>query len=259
MKLTRGLAVCALMAAGGTVQAADLSATITGVTDYDFRGITQSSQNPAIQGSVDLGTDIGFYVGIWGSNVDWGAGDPNVEVDYYAGWGGGEDITWDLGATYYSYLGASSSNYWEAHAGVGWKWIDAKYWYAWDYAGLSGKNERYIESNVNYPLPANFGVTGHIGYSNGSGIKASTGQGSYMDWSVGVTYTWSHFDMSLKWVDGSDARYLDPPYLYKDNCDCFKKTDAFSSEARAIFQISTSFPWKKEESAEGSSTKEEEQ
>ncbi|MFO1393053.1 MAG: TorF family putative porin [Steroidobacteraceae bacterium] len=246
MKLTRGLAMVALLATGATAQAVDLSATITGVTDYDFRGITQSAQNPALQGSVDVATDAGFYAGVWGSNVDFGSGDPNVEVDWYAGWGGGEDLTWDLGITYYTYINSGSSNYPEAHLGFGYKWVDVKAWYSWDYAGIDGASEHYYETNVNYPLPANFGLAGHIGYSNGNGIKDTTGQGSYMDWSVGVTYTWSHFDMSLKWVDGSDARYLDPPYEYKGNCDCFKQTDVFSSEARAIFQISTTFPWKKE-------------
>lgn len=237
MKLTRGLIAIALMGAAASTQAADLSGTITGVTDYDFRGITQSAQDPAIQGSIDLSTDPGFYAGIWASNVDFGSGDPNIETDYYVGWGGGEDVTWDIGLTYYTYWSASDFNYFEAHAGVGWKWIDVKYWYAWDYAGYDGKNERYIEGNVTYPLPANFGLTGHIGYSNGSGIHEAYGQSSYMDWSAGVTYSWSHIDMSLKWVDGSDLQTMDPPPW---------KGDYSSSEARAIFQISTTFPWSDE-------------
>ena len=106
-----------------------------------------------------------------------------------------------------------------------------------------GKNERSFEGNATYELPANFGLVGHIGYSNGSGIKEVYGQSSYYDWSVGVTYTWSHFDMSLKWVDGEDLKTFQ-----NGTCDPVtgKCSDVGSTEARAIFQISTTFPWKKE-------------
>lgn len=236
MKLIHGISAVVLVTAGAAAQAADFSATVTGVTDYDFRGVTQTAQGPALQGSLDFATDIGFYAGIWGSNVDWGPGDPNLEIDYIAGWGGGEDITWDLGMVYYTYLGASESNYSEFYGGVGWRWFEVKAWYSGDYAGDNSKNGRYFEGNVAYELPANFGLVGHIGYSNGSGIGASFGQTSYYDWSVGVTYTWKRLDMSLKWVDGEDLRTV------RDTPD-----DIFSSEARAIFQISTTFPWKDDE------------
>jgi uncharacterized protein (TIGR02001 family) len=235
MKLTHGLMAIALLAAAAAANAGEFSATVTATTDYDFRGITQTAQGPALQGSVDFAADAGFYAGIWASNVDFGHGDPNLEVDYYAGWGGGEDITWDAGITYYTYVNSGSSNYPEAHLGFGWKYFDAKAWYSWDYAGYDGKNERYFEGNVTYPLPANFGLTGHVGYSNGSGIAYSDGQSSYMDWSAGVTYSWNHIDMALKWVDGSDMKTLNNTH-----------DDIFSSDARAIFQVSTTFPWKDE-------------
>ena len=225
----------ALLAMVSSVAVAGFSGTATLTSDYDYRGISQTDTHPALQGSVDFAADTGFYAGIWASNVDFGAGDPNAEVDFYTGWGGGEDITWDLGITYYTYINEGSINYPEAHLGVGWKYFDAKAWYAWDYSGLEG--------NVTYPLPANFGLTGHAGYTNGNGFHEAYGQASYMDWSVGVTYTWSHFDMALKWVDGSDLKTVD-----NGTCDDYGNhcTDVFSSEARAIFQISTTFPWKKE-------------
>jgi uncharacterized protein (TIGR02001 family) len=235
MKFIRGLAALALVASAVTAHA-EITGTITGTTDYDFRGVTQTSNNPAIQGSLDFAADNGFYAGIWASNVDWGHGDPNVEVDWYAGWGGGEDITWDVGILYYTYINAGSANYPEMYAGVGWKWFEAKAWYSWDYAGIDGTAEQYYEGNFTYELPANFGLTAHAGYSAGSGIKAAFGQGSYMDWSAGLTYSFKHFDMALKWVDGSDLKTLDNTL----------PDDIFNSEARAIFSISTTFPWKDE-------------
>jgi uncharacterized protein (TIGR02001 family) len=239
--MTRGFAALALVAAASVAHAGEFSATVTAVSDYDFRGVTQSAQDPALQASVDFAADTGFYAGIWGSNVDFGNGDPNIEVDYYAGWGGGEDVTWDLGILYYTYVGSGGGNYPEAYLGVGWKYFEAKAWYGWNYAGTDG-NERYFEGNVTYPLPANFGLTGHIGYTNGNGVSdlyvdpEGNCQSSYMDWSVGVTYSWNHIDMALKWVDGSDLKVMDDTY----------PDDISSSEARAIFQISTTFPWKDE-------------
>jgi uncharacterized protein (TIGR02001 family) len=243
MILNRGLAALALLSVASVASAGEFSATITGTTDYDFRGVTQSAQNPAIQGSVDFAADSGFYAGIWSSNVDFGKGDPNIEVDYYGGWSGGETYPWDVGITYYTYVNAGSANYPEAHAGIGWKYFDVKAWYSWDFAGYNGKNEKYYEGNFNYPLPANFGLTAHAGYSNGNGINYAYGQSSYMDWSAGVTYSWNHFDMSLKWVDGSDLNTLEHGTLNGSG----KWTDVSSSAARAIFQISTTFPWKKDE------------
>jgi uncharacterized protein (TIGR02001 family) len=246
MKLSKGFMAIALLATASAVHAGDFSATVTAASDYDFRGVTQSAQNPALQGSVDFAADTGFYAGIWASNVDFGDttndyNDANVEVDYYVGWGGGEDITWDLGATYYTYVNAGGLNYPEYHGGLGWKYFDAKVWYSPSYGGLDG-NERYFEGNVAYPLPANFGLTGHVGYSNGNGYHESWGQGSSMDWSAGVTYSWKHIDMALKWVDGSDLKTVDNGTLDAHG----KQTDVFSSEARAIFTISTTFPWKDE-------------
>lgn len=235
MKMTKGFAALALLAAAATANAGEFSATITGASDYDFRGVTQSAQDPALQGSVDFAADSGFYAGVWASNIDFGKGDPNVEIDYYAGWGGGENVTWDAGITYYTYAGAGGGNYPEAYVGFGWKYFEAKAWYGWDYAGYQG-NERYFEGNVTYPLPADFALTGHMGYTNGNGFHNAYDQGSYMDWSAGVTYSWKHIDMALKWVDGSDLKTVDNT---KDNIG--------SSEARAVFTISTTFPWSDDE------------
>ena len=70
---------------GTVAQAADnkltLSATTAFVTDYLFRGVTNTENNPAVQPEVDLYYGI-FYAGMWGSNPAFG---DNVEIDYYAG------------------------------------------------------------------------------------------------------------------------------------------------------------------------------
>ena len=85
MKLTHGLAAIGLTLAAAAAHA-DITGTVTAVSDYDFRGITQTAQDPALQGSIDYTHSSGFYLGAWGSNVDFGdCCDENVEVDVYAG------------------------------------------------------------------------------------------------------------------------------------------------------------------------------
>ncbi|MEZ5827503.1 MAG: TorF family putative porin [Hyphomicrobiales bacterium] len=92
-----------------------LSATATFTTDYVFRGISQTQQNPAVQAEFDATYGI-FYLGMWGSNVDFGGTTPpdplgidlaTVEIDYYGGiaptWQG---ISFDIGGLYYTYPGA---------------------------------------------------------------------------------------------------------------------------------------------------------
>jgi uncharacterized protein (TIGR02001 family) len=91
------------------------SFSVTGTSDYVFRGITQTDGDPTIQGSINIGYGI-FYAGAWASGVDFGGAadgfgsDSQIEIDYYAGikptWG---PATFDFGVLYYTYPGASDS------------------------------------------------------------------------------------------------------------------------------------------------------
>ena len=88
--------------------------TITGgiaaVSDYRFRGVSLTGKDFAIQPYLTVKHESGFYAGVWGSNLSANAGD-DVEVDLYAGFSGGDAVTYDIGATYYVYPGVSSFNY----------------------------------------------------------------------------------------------------------------------------------------------------
>lgn len=231
MRLSHGLAALALIAAA-SVAHADLSGTVTAISDYDFRGVTQTAQDPALQGSVDWAADSGLYLGAWASNVDFGdAFDADVEVDFYGGFTGGEDVTWDLGVIYYSYPGESDANWIELYGSVAYSFLKGKIWYTDEYAGFDHGSALYYDASASWELPANLGLNAHIGYSDGDGIDDAYGD-SYTDWSVGVTYALGNFTLGLKWVDGSDLEALDGT-----------PGDIASSEARAIFSVSTTFPW----------------
>src|SRR5688500_11382116 len=77
------------------------------VTDYRYRGISQSRKKPALQGGADFSHKSGFYVGTWASTIKWikdAGGDANVEVDLYGGYkttfGG---VGFDVGVLRYLY------------------------------------------------------------------------------------------------------------------------------------------------------------
>ena len=113
-----GSAGVALFALSGTALAQEKlswSASLTGTSDYVFRGISQTDEDPTIQGSVGLGYGM-FYAGGWGSGLDFGSSsDAELEVDWYAGikptWEHSPlgPVSFDFGVIYYTYPGANDS------------------------------------------------------------------------------------------------------------------------------------------------------
>ena len=83
-----------------------LSANIGVVSNYLWRGITQTDDKPAIQGGLDYSHSSGFYAGTWLSNVDFNLDEnnPSAEVDLYLGYTNSivEDLTYSLKGIYYA-------------------------------------------------------------------------------------------------------------------------------------------------------------
>lgn len=233
MKISPATSVLSVLALGaaGSLAHAEVSSTITVASDYDFRGITQTALDPALQISLDWSGESGLYAGLWTSNVDFGDGtSADAELDLYAGFGGeiNENLTYDLGVTYYKYLDDGDDiDYAEFYAGLQYKNFGIKYWYADDYAN-SGDSASYIEGNLDVPLPNDFALTLHAGYSDGD----YWGSDAYFDYAIGVARDFGNFTVDLKWIDGSDLR-------------AFNGTpgDVGTSEGKVFLSISTTLPW----------------
>ncbi len=199
----------ALLAAAGVASAGEFSVTPTIASDYDWRGVSQTNpsqdgdfgSDPAFQLGLNYGFDNGFYVGAWGSNVDFGPGDPSVEVDVFAGYAGGDSeagIGYDVGLNSYWYPGLSDINTVEAYAGISHGPFSGKLWITNDYFD-SDKSAVYVEGNVAYPLPSNFSLLAHVGYSFGKTFSQADSE--YLDYSVGVGYDINKFNVALKYID----------------------------------------------------------
>ena len=229
------LAALGLVTAAGAANAG-VTSTWTLASDYDFRGITQTAQDPAIQTSVDYVHDSGWYVGAWASNVDFGTdSDIDYEVDLYTGFSGTSEsgLGWDAGLVYYTYPQDSDANYFEIYGGLSKSWFKGKLWYSNDFGGDSTSGVTpawYAEANGTFPLPADFELLAHVGYSFGD--YWSDADSEYFDYSVGVGHKAGNFNLALKYIDGSDLEAANNV-----------PKDVFSSDARVVFTISTTFPW----------------
>ena len=234
MKKMASLLALATLAIAGLDARAQVSSTITLASDYDFRGITQTARDPALSASLDYSAPSGFYLGAWTSNVDFGPGtDADIEVDGLAGFRGkiNDDTTYDLGGVYYSFWGDGDKvAFGELYAGIGYKAVSAKLWYAPDFSN-SGDSATYIEGNVALPLPSDFSLALHAGYSSGDYWDA-VNDGGYFDYSVGVSKSIGKFALTLKYVDGSDLESSDGT-----------PGDVFTSESKVWFSIATTLPW----------------
>lgn len=213
-----------LLVAGSA--SAELTSTITLTSDYDFRGFSQSAEDPALQASLDWSSDGGFYAGAWASNVDFGPGsESDVELDGYIGFAGGEEdgLGFDVGLVYYSYWPDDDEvDYAEIFAGLSYNVFEVKAWYSDDYFGV-GESAYYIEGNLTFELPQEFGLGVHVGMSDGDAFDDSV-----VDYSANVTKSFGNFDFELKYTD-TDL----------DGCD----TEVFSCDGRVILSVSTTLPW----------------
>ncbi len=120
-----GSAVACVAALAGPVQALDLSGNVGVTNNYIWRGKTQTDDQAAVQGGLDLGTDIGLYVGTWVSNVDFG-GDKGYEMDFYGGLAGDlGSFGYDLGVITYRYPVQDDLNFTEAYGGGSYAFTEA--------------------------------------------------------------------------------------------------------------------------------------
>lgn len=210
------------------------SGTLTAVSDYVFRGITQSAEKPALQGSFDYAHNSGIYAGVWGSTVDFNDGDEaSTEVDVYGGMKGQcgvTGLTWDIGGTYFAYPGADNSldyDYFEAKAGLGYTIgpvaLNGNVNFSPEFFADSG-DAWYTQGNATWTLPRDFSLTAHAGYQ-AIDDETAFGVPDYTDWALGVGYAIQGFNLGLQYTD-TDLDKAD----CGDNCD-----------ARVIFSVSRSF------------------
>jgi len=95
-------------------QAITVSGNAALVSDYRFRGVSQSNGGAAVQGGIIVSHESGAYAGFWSSNLaGWSTfGGPNLELDLVAGYklpvAGGAAL--DVGLTWLHLSGRRQQN-----------------------------------------------------------------------------------------------------------------------------------------------------
>ncbi|GIR87296.1 MAG: hypothetical protein CM15mP86_07550 [Gammaproteobacteria bacterium] len=96
--------VIALFSGVMSLQAAEFESNVALSSDYIWRGMTQTAEEPAISGGFDIAGESGLYFGTWASNVEFGDG-AALELDWYAGYASELDngFSYDIGYLAYTY------------------------------------------------------------------------------------------------------------------------------------------------------------
>ncbi len=157
-------------------------------TDYVFRGISQTDEDPSVFGGIDATMGIG-YAGVWVSNVDFSNG-TDAEYDLYAGIKPtAGPVTFDLGVIYYGYVDSpkgSNQDYVEAKLAAsvpaGPATLGAAVFYSPEFFGDTG-DAWYYEINAAVTIPdTKVSVSGALGRQD---IEVGPG---YTTWNAGLGY-----------------------------------------------------------------------
>lgn len=194
LKSTSVLALTVLLAstaamAQATVAEPDytLSYNAGVTTDYRFRGISQTSFDPAFQAGADFAHKSGGYIGLWASNVSWikdyaGASKGTLEVDIYAGYKGAitPDLSYDLGLIRYQYPSnnaATNANTTEVYAALSYSIMTAKYSRSTGnfVANPNSSGSHYFEVAANVDLGNGFMLTPRVGHQSIPNVADNAG------------------------------------------------------------------------------------
>jgi uncharacterized protein (TIGR02001 family) len=192
---------------------ADVAFNASLVTDYRYRGISQSRLKPALQGGVDYSNGP-FYLGLWASTIKWvkdGGGDGSLEVDLYGGYKGeiSKGLGFDVGVLAYQYPSNKlnpSANTTELYGALTFGPATAKYSHSVTnlFGFANSKNSGYLDLSATFDV-SGFSVTPHIGRQTVKNVGAA----SYTDASVTVAKDMgSGIVLSAMLVDAKTGAYI---------------------------------------------------
>jgi len=163
--LSKAVAVASLLSAGimsAQVANAEVSYNAAVVSDYVWRGQTQTDKGVAVQGGADFEHESGASVGVWLSNVDFGT-DDDIEYDIYGAYGfTASDLDMSVGFLSYNFDGETDTSY-EANFGVAKDAFSALVSIAVDADTDAGNT--YLEGAYDMDLPQDLGLSLHVGYN----------------------------------------------------------------------------------------------
>ncbi len=193
------------------------------VTDYRFRGISQSRLKPALQGGIDFTHKSGIYLGFWGSTIKilkdgFPGADGPIELDFYGGYRGsfGESgLGYDVGLLRYQYPQENyptTPNTTELYGALTYGAGSIKYSHSIGsetFGVANSRNSYYLEAAYAFDLGSGWSITPHIGHQKFDG--AGNGVFSYTDYSIGVGKDFGNgLTGTVSYVDTDTNVYVSP-------------------------------------------------
>jgi uncharacterized protein (TIGR02001 family) len=207
-------------------EAADLGngVTVSGgatlVSDYRFRGISQTDKRFAVQGTFTLAHESGLYATVWGSSIDdYVAAGSDQEIDFIAGYRrtfGGTTV--DAGVLYYYYPGSGGANtdFVEPYVSIAHTFGPVTAKATANYApsqraltiGAGNEDNLYLAGDLTAAIPTTpVTLSAHVGHSFGPSYLTIGDE--YTDWSLGASYTMSALTFGISYVD-TDGTFITP-------------------------------------------------
>lgn len=187
------------------------------VTDYRYRGISQSRLKPALQGGVDYSHPSGFYLGAWGSTIKWikdAGGDAPAEVDVYAGYKTevSKDLLLDVGVLQYYYSKNKlnpSANTLELYGALTAGPVTGKLSYSTSnlFGFADSKGSLYLDLSASFDLGDGLMLTPHLGRQEVRHNKTY----SYTDYSLALSKDFSGLVVSGAVIGTDTDAYVGGP------------------------------------------------
>ncbi|GAA3966942.1 TorF family putative porin [Allohahella marinimesophila] len=209
-RMTSSFGLMVTLQLTSSLVSAEVSTNIAAVSNYLFRGVTQTDGSPAVQGGIDFEHASGFYAGTWASNVDFGD-ETSYELDLYAGFAGAmNDLGYDVGYIYYAYPDAPDSiDFGEIYGELSYGVAALGFAYTTN-SDVSGKGlfvqgDLYYYASVEIPLQDGYSTGVLAGFYDFTDDSApSVGDASYAHASANITKNageFGDFSFNLEYAD----------------------------------------------------------
>ena len=188
------------------------------VSDYRFRGVSQTYRQPAVQGGFDLNHRAGFYAGTWASNVSGNQypGGNGMELDLYGGYRTdlSAGLKLDAGFIYYAFpdaktgVGGRTFDTTEIYGAVSQGNFSLKLNYALsDSFGVNDSNGSwYLDLNYTHPLTKVTNFVAHVGRLDvRNGTQGGAVNPDYTDYKLGLTTEAAGLSWGIAYI-GNNAR-----------------------------------------------------
>lgn len=196
---------------GAPAHAQELHGYLTLVSDYVFRGASQSNGDPTVQAGIDYLDPSGVFVGVFVARTDFpenpfGSNPGSIQLDAYLGFShaAGIDWSWDIAALRHEFPDSQVFDYSYNELAVNLHFRDVLRLGATvsDDAAAGGSSGWTAEIELRQPLGDRFQVSGALGHYE----FARTDWSDYLYWDLGVSATVARLTFDIRYFDMNSDR-----------------------------------------------------